>query len=63
MAQDTDKAYDDCPLAELRVVATVLADRAGLLGKGVGYANLAYGDREKLTAIIKRAKRRQAAAA
>jgi len=55
-----DKETGALTMNELRVVATILAERTGLIGKGVPYVDLTAGDREDLTKIIARARRRRA---
>ena len=50
----------DFNIAELRVIATLLADRAGLVGKGVPFADLVYGKKKDLIKIVERAQRRKA---
>ncbi len=48
-------------LPELRVAASILAERAGLAGRGITYADLVDGDHDTLDRIIKRCKRKLAA--
>ena len=52
--------FNDWSANELRVGATLLADRTGLMGKGVTYGDLIFGNRSDLIKIIERAKRRKA---
>ena len=52
--------FNDWDTNELRVAATLLADRTGLMGKGVTYGDLILGKKKDLIKIIERAQRRKA---
>ena len=57
MKQFETETLKNLDIAELRVGATLLAERSGLLGKGVTYDSL-LGDKDVLIRVIERAKKR-----
>ncbi|NGX54179.1 MAG: hypothetical protein K1000chlam4_00904 [Chlamydiae bacterium] len=52
--------FNDWSVDEIRLAATLLADRTSILGKGVSYGDLIFGTKRDLIEIIERAQRRKA---